>query len=105
MRKREKQVMIRLSNKEYKDIIENAKKRNISTSKYLRDCIEKYEVTSLDYDCLTRHNEDFRALNNAFSKLLTQINMNGYIDKRLYNKYLDWLNDVIDDIKISLDIN
>lgn len=41
MRKRQKQVMIRLLDKEYKDIIENAKNKNVSTSECLRECIEK----------------------------------------------------------------
>ena len=104
MRKREKQILIRVSDEELEMINRNTRNQNLSRSDYRRKLANNFDPSSSNIEYITKYEEDFKMLGNIFHKLARQANFYGYIDDKTYKKYATYLFKILDDIKYNLNI-
>lgn len=104
MRKREKQILLRVSDEELEMINRNARKQNLSRSDYLIKLANNFEPSSPNIEYITKYEENFKMLGNVFHKLVRQSNFYGYIDDKTYKRYATYLFEILDDIKYNLNI-
>lgn len=104
MRKRMKQMTIYLSEKEKQELKKLAKKYDGNESEAIRRLIVNTKVNKPDMNILERHREDFKMIGNGLNAVARDIHRYGFINERDLTHYLNWLDDVTDDIKFNLDL-
>lgn len=104
MRKRMKQMTIYLSEKEKQELKKLAKKYDGNESEAIRRLIVNTKLNKPDMNILERHREDFKMIGNGLNAVARDTHRYGFINERNLTHYLNWLDDVTDDIKFNLDL-
>ena len=104
MRKRMKQMTIYLSEKEKQELKKLAKKYDGNESEAIRRLIVNTKLNKPDMNILERHREDFKMIGNGVNAVAIDTHRYGFINERNLTHYLNWLDDVTDDIKFNLDL-
>lgn len=102
MRKRMKQITIYLSEREKQELKKLAKKYDANESETIRRLIVDTKVIRPDMNILERHHEDFKMIGNGLNAVARDTHRYGFVNQRDLTHYLNWLDDVIDDIKSNL---
>lgn len=104
MRKRMNQMTIYLSKEENQKLKKLAKKYNGNESEALRRLLLDVKPIKPDVSILTRHSEDFKMIGSGLNAVARDTHRYGFVNERDLAHYLNWLADVIDDIKFNLDL-
>ena len=104
MRKRMNQMTIYLSKEENQKIKKLAKKYNGNESEALGRLLLDVKPIKPDVSILTRHSEVFKMIGNGLNAVARDTHRYGFVNERDLAHYLNWLEDVIDDIKFNLDL-
>ena len=97
-------MTIYLSEKEKQELKKLAKKYDGNESEAIRRLIVNTKLNKPDMNILERHREDFKMIGNGVNAVAIDTHRYGFINERNLTHYLNWLDDVTDDIKFNLDL-
>lgn len=104
MRKRMNQRTIYLSEEENRKLKMLAKKYNGNESEAIRKLITDTKVIKPDMNILERHREDWKLIGNGLNAVARDSYRYGFVNERDLEYYINWLNNVIDDIRFNLEL-
>lgn len=84
MRKREREIRIRVTEKEYQNIKTNAEKTKMQVAPYIRMVAQNPTIIQYDYSIIENHTKEISRVRNEINKLIFTIEAtNNYLPKQI----------------------
>ena len=84
MRKREKMFLIRVTEKEYETIVNNATKNNLQVAPYIRMVAQNPIIKEDNYDIILQHTKQIAEIRNSINRLIFTIEAtNNYLPQEI----------------------